>query len=147
MKTYVLIVSEKFPATHKRAGESTYFPGKILDGIKIHTIRGNYDLWAKRVDAINKGEAVLSVRHWYEKPYRSPQIEFTEFDEIGIEKLEFREIHFSPIIVNGDCYARPHPHKLAKNDGLSIEDFEEWFKYYDKTEPMAIIHFTNFRYL
>jgi hypothetical protein len=36
--------------------------------------------------------------------------------------------------------------ELAKNDGLSENDFCEWFRKYDLSKPMAIIHFTNFRY-
>ena len=35
---------------------------------------------------------------------------------------------------------------LAKNDGLSDDDFREWFKKIDFSKPMAIIHFTDFRY-
>lgn len=38
------------------------------------------------------------------------------------------------------------PELLAKNDGLSLEDWIEWFKSYDLSEPMAVIHFTSFRY-
>jgi hypothetical protein len=34
---------------------------------------------------------------------------------------------------------------IAKNDGLSFEDFCEWFKV-RTSSPMAIIHFTDFRY-
>ena len=40
MKTYVLMVSERFPQTHKRKGELTYFPTKIKNGEKIY----NYDI-------------------------------------------------------------------------------------------------------
>jgi len=149
MKTFVLTISQRFPQTHKRKGENTYFPGKILDEIKIHTIRANYDLWAKRIEMINKGEAVLSVRYWYEKPYRSPQIEFAEFTSIGLEKL--KSIDFE----NGFAYyvdivkrnvLPVHVADIARNDGLYTDDFENWFKGYDLTKPMAIIHFTNFRY-
>ena len=35
---------------------------------------------------------------------------------------------------------------LAANDGLSTNDWLDWFKNYDLTKPMAIIHFTKFRY-
>ena len=28
----------------------------------------------------------------------------------------------------------------------SFEDWENWFKNYDLAQPMAIIHFTKFRY-
>ena len=35
---------------------------------------------------------------------------------------------------------------LANNDGLSLQDWREWFKGYDQGKPMAIIHFTDKRY-
>jgi hypothetical protein len=35
---------------------------------------------------------------------------------------------------------------LAKNDGLSVEDFRAWFRNYDLSKPLVIIHFTKFRY-
>ena len=35
---------------------------------------------------------------------------------------------------------------VAHNDGLNFTDWRNWFKNYDHTKPMAIIHFTKFRY-
>ena len=35
---------------------------------------------------------------------------------------------------------------IANNDGLSLDDWKEWFKGYDLSQSMAIIHFTKFRY-
>ena len=35
---------------------------------------------------------------------------------------------------------------IAKNDGLTTEDWQEWFKNYDLSKPLIVIHFTNFRY-
>ena len=37
---------------------------------------------------------------------------------------------------------------LAENDGLTFADWKAWFSNpkYDLSEPMAIIHFTKFRY-
>ena len=32
------------------------------------------------------------------------------------------------------------------NDGLSLDDWFSWFNDYNLSKPMAIIHFTNFRY-
>jgi hypothetical protein len=34
---------------------------------------------------------------------------------------------------------------VAKNDGLSFDDFCEWFKV-RQNSPMAVIHFTEWRY-
>lgn len=145
MKTYVLTVSEKFPKTHPKAGDPTNFPLSIKHYDKIHTIRGNYDLWEKRFEKINVGEAVLSVRVWEGKPYKSKQQEIFRYDyrrKIGIEKVTFRDYLYD-INVNG---ASVDVDDLAKNDGLSYSDFEHWFKGYDFSKPMAVIHFTDFRY-
>lgn len=155
MKTYILTILEKFPKTHPKSGEPTNFPLSIKHYDKIHTIRGNYDLWAKRFEKINAGEAVLSVRVWEGKPYNSKQIEIFRYDyrrNIGIEKLNmdtfevgrddndevFLNFKVGKAMVSADL--------LAKNDGLSYEDFENWFKGYDFSIPMAVIHFTDFRY-
>ena len=155
MKTYVLTVSEKFPKTHPKSGEPTNFPMSIKHYDKIHTIRGNYDLWAKRFEKINAGEAVLSVRVWEGKPYNSKQREIFRYDyrrKIGIEKLNMDTFDVGRDD-NNDVYLNFEVGKtmvsadlLAKNDGLCYEDFENWFKGYDFSRPMAVIHFTDFRY-
>lgn len=145
MKTYVLTVSENFPKTHPKSGEPTNFPLSIKHYDKIHTIRGNYDLWAKRFEKINAGEAVLSIRVWEGKPYNSKQREIFRYDyrrNIGIEKVTFRDYLYD-ININGKSV---DVDELAKNDGLSYSDFEHWFKGYDLSKPMAVIHFTDFRY-
>jgi hypothetical protein len=144
MITYVLTVSQKFPATHKKAGQPTGFPLAIKNCDKIHTIRSNYDLWEKRFEKINDGKAILSVRIWKDKPYKSKQLEIFKYDKthnIGLEKLE-DPANFAIAWVNG---IKNDWETLAKNDGLSFEDFCDWFNV-KQTNPMAIIHFTDFRY-
>lgn len=145
-KTFVLTVSKQFPKTHKKAGQSTGFVENIQklftnNCSKIHTIRSNYDLWSSRAKKINEGKAVLSIRYWSGKPYRSKQVEICRLEVIGIEKLEHPD-NFAFAPVEGK---RVDWGELAKNDGLSFDDFCEWFKPRQK-EPMAIIHFTHFRY-
>jgi len=67
----------------------------------------------------------------------------TAEDGVGIQKLEFVSNKLGlPRI--GIVYQRKY--ELASNDGLSFEDWEDWFKDYDLSKPMAIIHFTKFRY-
>lgn len=146
MKTFVLTVSKRFPKTHEKAGRSTGFVENIsllfTNGCeKIHTIRSNYDLWQKRAKEINEGKAVLSIRYWSEMPYRSKQVEICRLERIGVEKLEQPDnFVFAPI------EGKPIDWEVvAKNDGLSFEDFCNWFKSRQK-EPMAVIHFTDFRY-
>jgi len=165
MKTYVLTVSRTFPANHKRKGDKTYFEDKILKRYsdfdnflgwqKIHTIRANYPFWEKRIKKVQEGKAVLSIRYWSGKPYNSKQVEICQLDEnsgIGIENLHAPNWHLEKNRINELCIwgenigMHIQTEVLAKNDGLSIDDFEEWFKKYNLSEPMAIIHFTKFRY-
>lgn len=144
MKTYVLIISTKFPAYHIKEGQRTDFIEKIFARRKIHTIRTNYDLWERRFKEIMKGKARLSVRIWTGKPYRSKQTEvfsFVESNGIGLEKLEHPD-NFMFATIEGK---KIDWDKVAINDGLDFDDFCEWFKSSQK-EPMAVIHFTNFRY-
>ena len=159
MKTYYLTLSQVYPSYMPKAGEPTYFKDKVLAATwlknksdfrpKIHTIRANYEFWRKRFEKIAAGEACLSIREWVGKPYGkgSTQREIarlTREDGIGIQKLTFAGINaWHPAFVDGyavDAYF------LARNDGLAHADWCNWFAGYDLTEPLAIIHFTDFRY-
>nr|WP_320989374.1 hypothetical protein [Bacteroides intestinalis] len=145
MKTYVIILSEKFPTTHPRKGQETDFRRLFLNGNKIHTIRANFPLWEKRIAQIQKGEAVLSVRQWTGKPYQSKQVEIarlTAEDGVGIQELKLTDLS-RPTTINGQRIELP---LLAQNDGLSFNDWFNWFIGYDLSKPLAIIHFTKFRY-
>lgn len=179
IKTYVLMVSRTFPATHYRKGEETFFPEKIkvaLDhqqdieefGVhfqsfyghdpKLHTIRANkkgtaFENWSKKVKEVQEGNAIISLRYWSLSPYNykkdgSKQVEFAQLDKdsgVGVQKLIFRHNdYFQPKISGDDKLLLLQ--KLANNDGLSREDFDDWFKGYDLSKQMVIIHFTKFRY-
>lgn len=161
MKTYVITLSKVFPATHPRAGQPTGFFDKFMAGQadsrkgwlvspKLHTIRANYALWAERIAKVQRGEAVLSVRQWLGRPYMSKQVTIatlTAEDGVGLQQL-------TDIDTNAYCFypcVRIDKRAIdkvlvANNDGLSLDDWREWFKKYDHTKPLAIIHFTSFRY-
>lgn len=170
-KIYVLMVSRYFPANHPRAEQPTNFenliPFSIMNlekqprvcgnyRIKIHTCRANYELWKKRIQKVQEGKAVLSLRYWSGSPYNykrdgSKQIEFYRLDHkdgIGIQKLEFGGYKqgvysFYIPIIDGNKHSGE---RLAHNDGLLFYEFREWFKSYDLSKQLAVIHFTNFRY-
>ncbi|WP_206106670.1 hypothetical protein [Ilyomonas limi] len=148
LKKYVLTLSKNFMSTHPKAGQPTNFFIKVQQGEKIHTIRGNYELWQKRISEINNGKAVLCIREWSGKPYRSAQTELMQLNKVGLQKIEWTPLGWFIDGVESDVRTK----KLARNDGLSLEDFAAWFKggivMEDKynMEPMAIIHFTDFRY-
>lgn len=170
MITYILTLSQNFPAKHPFAGKPTFFKTKlenanvipfdetnrqsVPDGqpqMKLHTIRANYPLWAKRFEKINRGEACLSVRQWTGKPRHSPQEELfrlTREDGIGLQMIKFAQYSDGKIYM--DCaHIEGKDIKgetIARNDGLSYSDWQAWFRNYDLSHPLAIIHFTNFRY-
>lgn len=155
------MLSLVFPVTHPKAGKETSFKSKVLAAFnnipcylkKLHTIRANYDLWKKRFEEVERGEAVINLRQWTGRPYRSKTVlikTLTSKDGIGIQKLNIVEerIQSRPLFLCfiedslKDCLLPT----LAANDGLSIDDWLAWFRGYDKKKPLAIIHFTNFRY-
>ena len=166
IKTYNIMLSKVFPVTHKRAGEPTFFSQKVQaakyptvfpDEVpKLHTIRANYPFWKERIEKVLAGEAEICLRQWTGKPYCSKIVEImrlTAEDGVGIQKLNFgwRGDIQVPVIegwyMDGNFGSKQ---ELAKNDGLSLEDWQEWFKGHEKDtvydNPLAIIHFTNFRY-
>ena len=121
---------------------------------KLHTIRANYALWRKRFDEVEKGEACISLRKWTGKPYTSKQEEIanlTAKDGIGLQKMEFLHpddgyTEDAFVWIAGKVLRYDERERLAKNDGLSLQDWEDWFAGYDKKKAFAIIHFTAFRY-
>ena len=162
MITYCLILSKVFPATHQRAGQPTNFKASFNNArlsaydddcvekkIKLHTIRGNYELWAERFKKINSGVAALSIREWDGTPYSkgSTQQEIallTREDGIGLQKMMLHNTYkFNRLVVDNVIV----PYKiLASNDGLSFLDWYNWIKPYDIKKPLAVIQFTKFRY-
>lgn len=150
LKTYVLTVSREFPSYHPAKGKPTNFPTNILLGVKIHTIRANYELWKKRINEVNAGKAVLSIRYWDGKPYKDKQREFYQLDKdsgLGVQRLDgMCFVNHTAFIDETDVDFIPATlEQLANNDGLSLQQFKDWFRK-PNSEPMAIIHFTDFRY-
>ena len=159
MKTYILMLSKYFPVTHPSAGEPTFFSNKVMAAVlgnhnawqKFHTIRANYPLWAKRIEEVQRGLAIISLRQWSGKPYRSKTLEITRIDyhdNVGIQKLTFDKDRDGMVSLNffniDGKYADIRD--LARNDGLTLSDWRAWFKDYDLTQPMAVIQFTKYRY-
>ena len=166
IKRYRLAVSRTFPATHPKSGQPTNFVDSIKvslafggSGNKLHTIRANYPLWDKRIKAVQEGKAVIELFYWEGKPYKSLQLVFAKLDKdsgCGVQVLEFEEMIMteSPVLITKykgllrifRTKTKIELEDIAKNDGLSLEDFKSWFRKYDLSKPMAIIHFTKFRY-
>lgn len=148
-KKVIITLCKDFPATHSRAGEPTGFKDNFFRGEKIHTVRynnqdktGHHFLWDKRYQDIKAGKKYLSVRQWQGRPYNSEQEELAKLDKIGLQYIRILPGEKEPqVFVNN----KPVPvEEVAKNDGLSVEDFMEWFG--SKPFTGVIIHFTDFRY-
>ena len=168
MKTYYLTLSQTFPAKHPRKGEPTWFKEKVMDaicvahgidrrpkgiiyglhGYKLHTIRANYELWKKRFEEIERGEACLSVRQWSGKPYRSKMIEIcrlTKDDGIGIQKLYLTD-EINLLGEYGIVESTWELFEIPGDSKVPIWHLRIRTRKYDKSKPLAIIHFTKFRY-
>lgn len=142
----VITFSRYFQTNHPRKGEPTYFVEQIWNGLnklklpvpknkdvpsdflwsilplsnygdKFHTIRQGYR-W--------KVGDKFSPRVWSGKPYQSKQI-------IIAPDIEIKKIwDFSRDLISDNYYLNGHEidadklELIAKNDGLSIEDFKAW---------------------
>lgn len=149
------MLSRVFPTTHPKAGQETDFKPKVMAALngmpcyrkKLHTIRANYELWKKRFEEVERGYAVINLRQWIGSPYHSKTVlikTLTSKDGIGIQKLTF---YTSRIVYPTiDDNYQPTILEISSNDGLSKDDWIDWFRGYDLSQPMAIIHFTDFRY-
>ena len=119
---------------------------------KLHTIRANYPLWKKRIDEVSAGEAELVLYEWTGKPYQSKTRELFRFgkdDEIGVQKLQFKTGQINGFVEDFERFNNEKEvlyDTLANNDGLSLQDFRDWFKGYDLEQSLAIIWFINKRY-
>lgn len=147
----ILTFSTRFSAKHPRKGDATFFMEKILCGLgitmqtipphltpiindfqmlcapeenKYHTIRGG-NRW--------KAGDMVSLRVWSDKPYRSKQIEFAQVEIKRVQWFDIKMLDGAltwfiddkprALFDAGSCDAEV----LAKNDGLSVEDFVAWF--------------------
>lgn len=148
-KKVILTLCKTFPVTHRRAGEMTLFEAKIASATKIHTIRGNRGgVWDQRYKDIASGRKYLSIREWTGRPYNSEQREFGRKDTIGLQ-------HITMTYTSSDalpkCWVDGNMvpvETVAKNDGLVVEDFVNWFFGSSKSNVFegVVIHFTPFRY-
>lgn len=151
---YTMMFSTVFPKNHPSAGQPTNFPTLIQQGLKIHSIRSNYELWRDRAICAADGNCILSLRIWEDKPYRSKQVVLKNLHTFQVQKLRFHEGDICmPYIQQNEtkpgCIPMIYPlsiKTLANNDGLSLKDWINWFETYDLTKPFALVSFTNHLY-
>ena len=147
----IITFSKAFPPGHSKVGQPTGFESKLRAGTKIHTIRADAKgWWDKCAEAINSGRKYLSLIEWVGRPYNSEQRILGERDKIGLQTITMTyssEDELPQAWVDGK---KVPVEQLAKNDGLAVEDFVEWFfstpLYKSNTFEGKIIHLTDFRY-
>jgi hypothetical protein len=150
IKTYVITVMVKFPKKGITVPQTTGFKKKILSGEKKHTIRRNYEFWKKRIDQINDGKAVLSIRQWKGLPYRSEQKEIKSFGkgQVGYQRATLTGGGADVAVMIGEneykFLSDKAIKKLVKNDGITMEQFTSFFK--ESVLDGIIIHFSKLRY-
>lgn len=149
----VTTFSRYFPATHPRKGEPTHFVEKILLSLvdcgsismskavevgrsfNSQVLNSIYDLrqpsFEPKHHTIRAGNRwkvgdCFSPRVWSVRPYASKQIEFAP--GIEIKKIWTFEVDENGIASLDGTYLFGEHDKdtLAKNDGLSFEDFHNW---------------------
>ena len=146
-----------FQKTHPRAGQPTYFIEKIwrylIDSCtdpaekkELQTISFFYldqfdrELWdASKVESVYPKSHTIRSGHrfkagewfapkvWTGKPYRSKTYKFAP--AIEIKKVFDFEIINKDILIDGHLIGPDQLSEVAKNDGLSVDDFLEWFQY------------------
>lgn len=149
----VITFSRVFPAYHPKAGQPTFFVEKIWKGLwdaSDNPYLGNYQQeydnhfgieqiinvhqFLPKVHTVRAGNRwkagdYFSPRVWSDKPYNSPQIIIAP--DIKIENVWSFEITptGSKCCIFIDSISKPFNllDEVAKNDGLTREDFNHWF--------------------
>lgn len=106
------------------------------------------DVWAERYQDITSGKKYLSVREWTGRPYNSEQRELARYDRIGLQHITMTYGADDAVPQAWVDDKKVPVEFLAQNDGLSVQDFVEWFFGNAKSNVFegVIIHFTDFRY-
>lgn len=147
-KVAILTLSQQYQKGHPKVGQPTEFVEKLKAGVKLHTIRSNYDLWAKRAEQINSGKMELSIRVWSGKPYRSLQIEVARLTKLGVQRVCITRMgaeHEPAVEIDGHLIERGAA-ILSKHDGLSYWDWHDWFLKSTIQFEGVILQFTDMRY-
>lgn len=154
-KKYILMLSRYFPKHHPRKGSMTGFEDILLEE-KVHTIRVHVPYWERAATEINAGRAVLSIRCWTGRPYKSSQIEIARLTRLDTQRIIFKCVYCQEENISFPKGVEVYDHGLWKpvsmedvayNDGLSLEDFQGWFSHKCAGDVSAVIlHFTDFRY-
>lgn len=147
----VLTFSRHFPKGHPRAGQPTHFVEKIeacladiipgwemSKSFTLHEWEPYYSCTMPKHHTIRAGSRfkvgdMVSLRVWSGAPYRSKQVEFAQVEVKKTWDIEINAYWWIGyrIIEHDEVIA------LAKNDGLSYEDFIAWFAIHPKKKEQV----------
>lgn len=130
----VIMVAKTFMKGHPLAGEPTWFVQKILHSFLPPQYKPATQVgYPKKFHTIRKGNRfkvgeIVSLRTWEDKPYRSKQQEFARptVKKIWTFKI-FRSPNFILYEIAGEAVTLAKLKRIAENDGLELEDFQNWF--------------------
>ncbi len=105
------------------------------DSEKLHTCRKGYHF---------KAGDMLSIRVWCGKPYYSKQIKL--LPDIAIIKTYHFSIKKSQFYIDNKFISADKVKLIANNDGLSVEDFCDWFKYPKAFDGQIIVWSNKVKY-
>lgn len=142
----VLILEGKFPFRHRKHGKPTNFKEAFMDGSKKHTIRSSAERWEHNIRKVEQGKFVLAVSEWSGMPHRSKEKLIKELKTAGIQHIKMFYDRTAGIItkavIDGKEFADID--MLARNEGMTLADFTDWFFGQGMTRDMfegCIIHF------
>lgn len=132
----------------------TYSKDRFIDairaGTKIHTIR---------TDASRRWKPGMSIQHWHGNPrnVRQNPYKFADGRCQAVQDIRIiRQGEYVPCVYvfaprqgehAGYFLSDLQVEELAKNDGLSLAEFRDWFVPAEAPEFQGrIIHFTDFKY-
>lgn len=157
MKKRVLMLAKTFPAYHVRKGEPTEFVDSYfrhlqeiylkdtLGGVGVH-IHQKVKKHTMRTGHRWRTGDIADVREWSGAPYRTKQVKLFEAKIERVYSVEIyrnedrQELH---VVIGGKQYGEEILPLLAANDGLSLDDFMSWFRYFKQPFDGQIICFTK----
>lgn len=152
----VLTFSQSFPKGHIRQGDATFFMEKILCGLGITmktlpvhltNVVNDFQMLLEpddtKLTTIRSGNRwkagdMASLRVWSGTPYNSKQIGFAQVEVKNTWEFKIYRVWDDLYVDVGKDIGLPFYRTtkvigiVARNDGLSIEDFISWFSIHPK---------------
>ena len=128
----ILSFKKKFPW-----GKPTNFEEKIINWLKIHTLREDkFGRW-------NAGRVCQCATGVRTKKYNCFAVRSCVYIQ-AIQINYYGDNGYPDVIIDGDLLSQERIELLAKNDGFdSVEDFFKWF---EEDFQGKIIHWTDLKY-